>query len=102
LKARGEIAATAWKSSGISPIGWRPSFEIQAGALSITLKTQRLGNLKDDIVISSNTVGSIARQGRWLPQWPAFVECPPDVPELVQLLCFWLAVQSWREKGYGY
>ena len=102
LKARGELVATAWKSSGISPIGWRPSFEVQAGALVITLQTQRLSSLQYDILVSSNTVGSISRKGRWFPKWPAFVECPSEVPELVQLFCFWLAMQSWREKGSGY
>lgn len=93
---KGEIAATAWKRYGISPIGWRPSFEVQAGDLFITLETQRLSSLQYNILISSNIVGSIARKGRWFPKWPAFVECTPEVPELVQLFCFWLAMQSWR------
>src|ERR1700686_4973638 len=87
LKAGSKVGATAEKSVGISPIGWRPSFEVQAGDLSITLETQALSSLKYNILISSNIVGSIARKGRWFPKWPAFVECTAEVPELVQLFC---------------
>jgi hypothetical protein len=102
LKAGSKVGATGQKSLGISPIGWRPSFEVQAGDLCITLETQRLSSLQYNILLSSNIVGTIARKGRWFPKWPAFVECTVEVPELVQLFCFWLAMQSWRQAGSGY
>lgn len=70
------------------------SFEVQSGAVQLTVKAQSVLGRCYDILTDSQVVGTIRPAHPFTRR--AFIECSSSVPELEQLFSFWLAVVTWR------
>lgn len=70
------------------------SFELKAAEIQLTVKAQFALTRGYDILSSDRLIGTIRPAHAFTRR--AFIECRSEVPEVVQLFAFWLAVITWR------
>ncbi len=70
------------------------TFEIMAGGQHLTLKAQSAFTRCFDILESDRLLGTIRPKHIFTRR--AEIDCSSEVPEFVQLFCFWLVAITWR------
>lgn len=89
LERRGKTVVDARKPSAMFR-----SFELSAPEIQLTVKAQFALTRGYDILSSDRLIGTIRPAHAFTRR--AFIECSSEVPEVVQLFAFWLAVITWR------
>ena len=85
--------ASSVQANAHKPLIFTRQFEISTETSNITLKADMLSR-RFVISISDRAVGSIAPAHAFTRR--ATIECSSEVPEVVQLFCFWLAALMWK------
>lgn len=91
LETNGRVLADGKKTSLLFR-----TFEIVAGDRRLALKPQSAFTRCFDILESGRVQGTIRPKHPFTRR--AVISCSSDVPEIVQLFCFWLVVVIWRRE----
>ena len=89
LEKDGQVFVAASKPSALFR-----AFDIEAGDARVTLKAQSALTRSYAILAGGREIGVIRPAHPFTRR--AFIECGPEIPELAQLLAFWLVVITWR------
>ena len=89
LQSNGRTLMTGQK---ISP--FFRTFEVSASRRQLTVKAQSMFSRSFDILESDSVQGTIRPKHPFTRR--AVIDCSDEVPELVQIFCFWLVVITWR------
>ena len=88
LNQRSSVHANAHK-----PLIFTRQFEITTESSTVSLKADMLAR-RFIIYVSDKAVGSITPAHAFTRR--ATIDCSSEIPEIVQLFCFWLAALMWK------
>jgi hypothetical protein len=90
VERNGAVLAEARISSVFSR-----AFDIQSGAARFQLRPLSIFSRSFEIHAGSQLIGNVRPMHSFTRR--AYLEASPDVPEVVQLFCFWLVAMKWRQ-----